>query len=130
MRFMDEFLPQFFRVHQKVNAPGLADVEAATRQALAELPVAKLIRRDMKVAVGEGSRGISNYALVVKVVCQELKNLGADVFIVPAMGSHGGATASGQLDMLAHSGITDSAMGVPIRSSMEVVELGRVSSCI
>jgi hypothetical protein len=122
---MDHFLPNFFRLEQKVAATGLSDVEAATRRALAELSASKFIRRGMKVAVGAGSRGISNYGAIVKVVCQELTGLGAEVFIVPAMGSHGGATAAGQLELLASSGITESAMGVPIYSSMDVVELGR-----
>jgi hypothetical protein len=122
---MNQFLPDFFRVEQKIDAPVVGDAEAATREALAELPVAKFIRRGMKVAVGAGSRGISNYAVIVRAVCQELKGLGTEVFIVPAMGSHGGATAAGQLQVLASSGITESAMGVPIRSSMEVVELGQ-----
>jgi hypothetical protein len=120
---MNQFLPDFFRVKQKIDAPGVGDVEAATRRALAELPVSKFIRRGMKVAVGAGSRGISNYAVIVRTVCQELSGLGAEVFIVPAMGSHGGATAAGQLEVLAHSGITESAMGVPIRSNMEVIAL-------
>src|SRR5437899_4025415 len=79
----------------------------------------------MTVAVGAGSRGIANYDVIVGAVCEELKRLGARVFIVPAMGSHGGATDAGQLDVLAHYGITEQAMGVPIKSSMEVVELGR-----
>ena len=127
---MNQFLPHFFRIRQKVNAPGLDDVEAATRLALAELPVAKFIRRGMKVVVGAGSRGISNYAMIVRVVCHELKGLGAEVVIVPAMGSHGGATAEGQLEVLAHSGITESEMGVPIRSCMEVVELARTGALI
>ena len=122
---MNQFLPDFFKVKQKVDAPGLEDVEAATRQALAQLPAANFIRRGMKIAVGAGSRGISNYALIVKTVCEELRRLGAEVFIVPAMGSHGGATAEGQIEVLAHYGITEAAMGVPIRSSMEVVELER-----
>lgn len=110
--------------------PGLADPAQATREALAALPAAKFIRPGMRLAVGAGSRGIANYDVIVRAVCAELKNLGAEVFIVPAMGSHGGATASGQLDVLAHYGITESAMGVPIRSSMEVVELGRTGEFI
>ena len=79
----------------------------------------------MKVALGAGSRGISSYDLIVRTICEELKALGASVFIVPAMGSHGGATDAGQLEVLAHYGITEQTMGVPIKSSMEVVELGR-----
>src|SRR5439155_26683384 len=68
---------------------------------------------------------IATYATIVRTVCDELKRLGASVFIVPAMGSHGGATDAGQLEVLAHYGITEQTMGVPIKSSMEVVELGR-----
>src|SRR5437899_11061581 len=84
----------------------------------------------MTVAVGAGSRGITNYDIIVRAVCEELMRAGARVFIVPAMGSHGGATDAGQLDVLAHYGITESSMGVPIKSSMEVVELGRAGEFI
>lgn len=122
---MNEFLPDFFLVKQRFNAPAVDDPGAATQAALKELPARRFIRPGMTVAVGAGSRGISNYDVIVRAVCQELKGLGAEVFLVPAMGSHGGATAEGQLEVLASSGITDSAMGVPITSSMAVVELGR-----
>src|SRR6266699_7204518 len=118
-------LPQFFRIKQIFDAPSLNDAAEATRMALARLPPNQFIRPGMTVAVGAGSRGISNYDVIVRTVCDELKQLGAEVFIVPAMGSHGGATDAGQLDVLAHYGITEPAMGVPIKSSMEVVELGR-----
>src|ERR1041385_8521607 len=121
---MNDFLPDFFTVKQNFNAPSLPDAEAATRAALAGLPISQFIRRGMKVAIGAGSRGISNYAGIVRAVCAELKKAGAEPFIVPAMGSHGGATAAGQVDVLAHSGINENAMGVPIQSSMDVVELG------
>jgi hypothetical protein len=122
---MNDSLPRFFRLTQLFDAPALADPALATRTALAELPAAKFIRRGMRVAVGAGSRGIAKYDVIVRTVCEELKRLGAEVCIVPAMGSHGGATAEGQADVLAHYGITESTMGVPIRSSMDVVELGR-----
>lgn len=79
----------------------------------------------MTIAVGAGSRGISNYDAIIRTICEELKQLGATVFIVPAMGSHGGATDAGQLEVLEHYGITEGSMGVPIRSSMEVIDLGR-----
>ncbi len=127
---MKDFLPRFFRLQQIFDTPGLTDPSQATREALAALPAAKFIRRGMRVAVGAGSRGIANYDAIVRTVCEELKGLGAEVFIVPAMGSHGGATAPGQLDVLAHYGITEAAMGVPIRSSMDVVELGRTGEFV
>jgi hypothetical protein len=77
-----------------------------------------------RIAVTAGSRGISNIALIIKTVCESLKNFGAYPFIVPAMGSHGGATANGQKNVLAEYGITDESMGVPVVSSMEVKSLG------
>jgi hypothetical protein len=127
---MNDLLPRFFRLTQVFDAPMLADPVQATRAALNELPAGKLIRPGMRVAVGAGSRGIANYDIIVRTVCEELRRLGAEVFIVPAMGSHGGATAEGQAEVLAHYGITESAMGVPIRSSMDVVELGRTGQFV
>ncbi|HWW00109.1 MAG TPA: hypothetical protein VNZ64_10480 [Candidatus Acidoferrum sp.] len=127
---MNNSLPRFFRLKQLVDTPGLSDPARATREALAALPATKFIRSGMKVAVGAGSRGIANYDVIVRTVCAELKGLGAEVFIVPAMGSHGGATPAGQLDVLAHYGITESAMGVPIQSSMDAAELGRTGEFI
>src|SRR4051812_3673769 len=123
-------LPRFFRLKQLFDAPALADPAEATRAAMAELPAANFVRSGMTVAVGAGSRGIANYDIIVRTVCEEVKRLGAHVFIVPAMGSHGGATPAGQLDVLAHYGITEQAMGFPIRSSMEVVALGRVGEFV
>src|SRR5437870_1419001 len=123
-------LPRFFRIKQIFDAPSLNDTAEATRAALAKLPSNQFIRPGMTVAVGAGSRGISNYDIIVRAVCEELKRLGASVFIVPAMGSHGGATDAGQLEVLAHYGITEQTMGVPIRSSMEVVELGRAGEFV
>jgi hypothetical protein len=123
-------LPRFFRLRQIFQASTVADAAEATRTALAQLPVAKFVRRNMKVAVGAGSRGIANYGVIVGTVCEELRKLGADVFIVPAMGSHGGATAEGQLDVLAHYGITEKALGFQVKSSMDVVELGRTGEFV
>jgi hypothetical protein len=127
---MDFHFPRFFRLKQIFDAPALRDPAAATRAALAELPARNFIRRGMTVAVGAGSRGIANYDVIVRTVCDELKTLGAQPFIVPAMGSHGGATSSGQLEVLAHYGITEQTLAVPIKSSMEVVELGRTGEFI
>ena len=127
---MNSGFPQFFRLKQIFEASSLADIRGATLAALAGLPAQKLIRPRMTVAVGAGSRGIANYDTIVRTICDELKRLGANVFIVPAMGSHGGATDAGQLDVLGRYGITEQSMGVPIRSSMEVVELGRTGEFV
>jgi hypothetical protein len=73
-----------------------------------------------------GSRGVANIAIILRTTCDCLKALGARPFIVPAMGSHGGATAEGQLKVLARYGITQESMNVPILSSMETVEIGQM----
>jgi hypothetical protein len=81
--------------------------------------------RDKRVAVGAGSRGIDRIAEVTRAVVSALKGRGARPFIVPAMGSHGGGTAEGQLELLDSFGINETTMGVPLRASMDVVEIGR-----
>jgi hypothetical protein len=78
----------------------------------------------MRIAVGVGSRGITNLAEIVKAVIEELLAAGVRPFIIPAMGSHGGATPDGQRDVLATYGITVEAMGVPIEASLEVRQVG------
>ena len=75
------------------------------------------------VAIAVGSRGIANLRKVVKATAQTVKEMGGEPFIVPAMGSHGGATAEGQREVLEGYGVTETYTGAPIRSSLEVVEL-------
>ena len=108
---------------------------ACRREALPDIPARmaeimeeakRQLRPGMRVAICAGSRGISNYALVVKCVVQAVKEAGAEPFIIPAMGSHGGATAEGQARVLADYGITEETMGAPVVSSMEVVRLGEL----
>lgn len=77
-----------------------------------------------KIAVGVGSRGIANLALITKSVVDQLKRAGAEPFIIPVMGSHGGATAEGQAEVLASYGITEETMGVPVDASMDVESIG------
>lgn len=77
-----------------------------------------------RIAVGVGSRGISNLRTIVAAVVNELRRRGATPFIIPAMGSHGGATPEGQAHVLEGYGITPSSMGVPFETSMETVRLG------
>lgn len=78
----------------------------------------------MEIAITAGSRGVRNVDIITKAIVDFVKSQGAKPFIVPAMGSHGGATAQGQLEVLKSYRITEETMGCPIRSSMEVVELG------
>jgi hypothetical protein len=79
----------------------------------------------MTVAITAGSRGIHDIATVIKAAGEWLRDAGAEPFVVPAMGSHGGGTAAGQREVLAHLGITEESMGMPIRATMDTVELGR-----
>jgi hypothetical protein len=110
------------RVRQTFSRPRVPDVPRAVAEALARanLPV----KRGDTVAVGAGSRGIANIAVIVGATVRYLRDLGARPFVFPAMGSHGGGTADGQLDVLAHYGITEATMGCPVRATMDVVQVG------
>lgn len=116
-------LPKVFRVRQNYRSDQIADLPHAVAQALERLRPA--LTPGAVVAVGAGSRGISSIAAIIRAVCDVLTGYGAKPFIIPAMGSHGGATAEGQRHVLESYGITEETMRVPIRASMEVVELGQ-----
>jgi len=122
--FRPAALPRWALVRQRLDARELDDVAAATRAALG--PVMGTVRPGTRACVAAGSRGIDRIDVVVKSVVDRLREAGAEVFIVPAMGSHGGATAAGQLEVLAGYGITPESMGCEVRSSMETVDLGEV----
>src|ERR671930_195374 len=115
-------LPRMVRVRQTFSRPRVADIPRTVgeRLAAANLPV----KRGDTVAVGAGSRGIANIDVIVGAAVRYLKDLGARPFVFPAMGSHGGGTAEGQLDVLAHYGITEATMGCPVRATMEVTQVG------
>lgn len=93
----------------------------ATRNELARLALAERVRPGQSVAISAGSRGITNIPEILRAAAEHFRSLGGAPFIVPAMGSHGGATAEGQLQVLASLGITPEACGCPIRSSMDTV---------
>ena len=113
------------QVEQRFPSHALADVAASVRAEMAGRRVGSTLPRGARVAVAAGSRGVGNIAVVVGEVVAHFRAAGLEPFIVPAMGSHGAATAEGQAAVLAGYGITESAMGVPVRSSLDVVELGR-----
>jgi hypothetical protein len=116
--------PRMIRVRQRFPGPAVADVPAAVAAALAPLNLPSLLRPGASVAVTAGSRGIANIAAITRAVLDALKAAGARPFIFPSMGSHGGATAEGQVDVLRRYGITEETMGVPTRSTMETVRVG------
>lgn len=113
------------------NAPRIADVSAAVRETMESIrSTLPPIPQGAPVAVTGGSRGIDRIAEVIRECCVALRELGASPFVVPAMGSHGGATADGQRRLLAHYGISESGIGAPVVSSMEAVSVGRTSTGI
>jgi hypothetical protein len=116
--------PRLLRIRQKFERPRLDDVHAAVRAALETLDLGQTIRPGQTVALTAGSRGIANIPRVLRAVADHLKRLGAKPFLVPAMGSHGGGTAEGQRKILDSYGITEEAVGAPIRASMDVVPVG------
>jgi hypothetical protein len=113
--------PQFFRVRQKFERPRVEDIPATLEAELARLQLGGKIRPGQTVAVTAGSRGIINIRVVLRAVIEHLKRLGARPFIIPAMGSHGGGTPAGQVEVLASYGITEEYCGCPIKASMETV---------
>ena len=119
-------LPCMARITQAMEGPTLSDLPGSVREAIGNLDLRRRVRSGQTVAVTAGSRGIANLDGIIRAVVGELKILGLNPFIVPAMGSHGGATAEGQLAVLARYGITPETMGVPVRSSMETVEIARM----
>ena len=117
-------VPAVVPVRQRIETPRLTDIEAATSAAV-ERVVASTNRRG-PIAVAVGSRGIANLGQVVKVTVEALRSAGFEPFVVPAMGSHGGATAEGQAAVLSHYGIDEETLGVPVRATMETRVLGEV----
>jgi hypothetical protein len=105
--------------------PQLEDLSGSLRDTLGGLGIDAEKLRGKRIAVAVGSRGIARLAEVVAGVCGWLKARGARPFIFPAMGSHGGGTAQGQRQILADYGVTETAMGAEILSSMETVFLGK-----
>jgi hypothetical protein len=116
--------PKVVKIRQKFSRPRLESVEGALREQLGLEEISSAIKPGMSVALTAGSRGIAQIDEILRSLVGILKEVGAKPFIVPAMGSHGGATAEGQVEILKSLGITEERCGAPIRSSMEVVELG------
>jgi hypothetical protein len=115
--------PEFFRVRQTFAGPeiGEAQIGAAVDAELASLRLADVIQPGQTVAITAGSRGIHQIDKILQAVVAHLHSLGAAPFIVPAMGSHGGATAAGQVEVLASLGVTEFSVGCAICASMETV---------
>lgn len=112
--------PEFSRVKRHRDSKSISDVEPETERALAELPEVGSLLSGATVTVTAGSRGIQNIVPTLRTVVAELERRGLDPFMLPAMGSHGGATAAGQRELLETLAITEESMGCDIQSSMDV----------
>jgi hypothetical protein len=119
--------PRMVRIRQHFERPQITDVSAAVASALEALDLGRRIKPGHAVALTAGSRGIANIPLVLRSTADFLKKLGAKPFLIPAMGSHGGGTAEGQRRILESYGITEEFVGVPIRASMETVQVGETA---
>ncbi|TET45452.1 DUF2088 domain-containing protein, partial [Candidatus Aerophobetes bacterium] len=118
--------PGMAKIRQKLEAPRLENIAQELRDKISRSRLKERVKLNDEVAVTAGSRGIANIVQITTTIIEELKRLEARPFIVPAMGSHGGATAEGQIEVLAGYGITEDSVGAPIRSSMEVVKIGEI----
>lgn len=123
----DQGLPSFFRIRQHFESHRIQDVASAVHETLAAARLSEKIGAGERVAITAGSRGIHGIDKIVGEVVRHVASLGGQPFIVPAMGSHGGATAAGQAKMLASFGIDESSMNCPVVSSMETIQVGATS---
>lgn len=116
--------PPLARVRQSIPQPRVEDVPGTVGKLIRSSRLRQRVRPGGTIAVGIGSRGINGIDVVARVIVDTLKSMDYQPFIVAAMGSHGGATAEGQRELLAGYGVTADAMGVPVKTDMETIELG------
>ncbi|MEM2893918.1 MAG: lactate racemase domain-containing protein [Candidatus Bathyarchaeia archaeon] len=119
-------LPRMVEVQQRIEAPRIDDYVSAIKEELREKGVGEKVRPGSKIAITAGSRGIAHYPEILSTVVEEVRRAGGEPFLIPAMGSHGGATPEGQLRVLRSLGITPETVKAPIKASMEVDMIGRL----
>lgn len=122
--------PQMYRIRQQFERPVVDDVASCVERELQRLQLGNQIQEGETVAITVGSRGIANIAVITRSIVDHVKSLGGVPFIVPAMGSHGGATAEGQRQLIESFGVTEESMGCEIRSSMATVVVAETSQGI
>lgn len=123
---LDEVVfPKMVRIRQIYDNTRIEDIPAYLIEALNAGDFKDQVN-GKRIALTVGSRGIPDNLTIVKTICDKLKDWGAEPFIVPAMGSHGGGTVEGNLEILEGYGITEENVGVPVLASMDVVEIGRL----
>ena len=107
-------LPRMIEIEQKLYAKRVKDIDGAVRRAWDAAGIAAKLTRSTRVAITVGSRGIDNIVAITRALVGLAKAAGAKPFIIPAMGSHGGATPAGQTELLASLGVTPESVGAPI----------------
>ena len=127
MVFEQLHFPRVFQIRQTFEVPPPVDPDDAVDEAFSSIGPELVSLKGMSVAVCVGSRGIDGIVPIVKRAVERIKAVGAEVFIMPAMGSHGGATTEGQIELLAHRGITEESVHCRIIGTMDTVRLGETS---
>lgn len=124
MAFPRRPLPPLARVQQRLSSDHIADVRVETRQKLVEVGLREKVNAGARIAITAGSRGMGGFVELVAGIVDAIKSCGGEPFIIPAMGSHGGAVAEGQVEILRRLGITDEAVGAPVHATMKTHALG------
>lgn len=115
----DNQIPKFVRVRHEMDHSHIDDIEGAVAQAMRREGTLDRIKPGDSVCITAGSRDVANIARIIRAICDQVKSVGAHPFIIPAMGSHAGAKAEGQRGIIEGYGVTEEAMGAPIRASMD-----------
>lgn len=128
MDFPTRPIPNLACVQQRLPSDHIGDVRHETRQKLLDAGLRNMVKPGRRIAITAGSRGIGGFVELVSGIVDAIKSVGGKPFIVPAMGSHGGATPKGQTEILKRLGVTEDTVGAPVRATMETVALGTSDS--
>ncbi len=129
--FIKEYrLPETAIVSQEVNSDKINDIRGTIKNELNNIGLSKSIKKDEKIGITVGSRGIANLKEMLNIITEEIKIAGGKAVIIPSMGSHGGGTRKGQKDMLTSLGINENDMQVPIIASADTIKIGKTKSGI
>lgn len=119
---------KLIKIRQKFNNEYLKNIDNEIKREFYRIRLNEKIKPGMEIGITVGSRGIDNLQIIIKSIIKEIKKREGTPFIVNAMGSHGGATEKGQLEILSSYGITEKSMGVPIKATMNTIEIGHLEN--
>src|SRR5437667_8709886 len=124
MPFLSRSVPMMARIRQQFPTDHIADAPTDAREKLLAAGLAKKIFPGAHVAITAGSRGLGGFVELLAGIADAIQSAGGKPFLIPAMGSHGGATPEGQTEILRILGVTDQSVAAPIRATMDTLELG------